>query len=252
MHRFYVPPEQSSASTFLLEDREAHHAAVVLRLRAGENVTVLDGAGHRIECEVQNAGKKSVSLLAKKREYIPPLPFQTTLIQAIPKGKTMEWIIEKATELGCSRVVPLLTERVAVQIPADALEDKRDKWQQVAIEAVKQCGQPWLPQIGTPVRLPALLTTPRDFDLSLIGSLKEGAVHPRRVLDDFVRSRGHAPKKVAVWIGPEGDFAPGELEKIIAAGAIGINLGPLILRCETAAIYSLSFLNYELSSAAKE
>ncbi|HEU5397280.1 MAG TPA: RsmE family RNA methyltransferase, partial [Verrucomicrobiae bacterium] len=129
----------------------------------------------------------------------------------------------------------------------DGAGHKRDKWQQVAIEAIKQCGAVWLPQVNEPVKISEFLSRPEPFDLSLVGSLQAERRHPREVFAEFEAANGRRPKTVAVWIGPEGDFAPEELRSIQNAGAHPISLGPLVLRVETAAIYCLSFLNYELN-----
>src|SRR2546428_9531668 len=100
MHRFYLPPSECQGSQLTLSEQEAHHALHVLRLRAGERVVVLDGAGHELLCEVREAARDTVQLAVKQKNYIPPLPYQITLVQAVPKGKIIETIIQKATELG--------------------------------------------------------------------------------------------------------------------------------------------------------
>src|SRR5580704_4722985 len=104
MHRFYVPPEQSRDSTFALPEREAHHAVTVLRVRDGERVVVLDGQGQELLCEARLRGKDEINLSVVQRNSVPPLPYQIILLQAIPKGKTIESIIQKATELGVHRI----------------------------------------------------------------------------------------------------------------------------------------------------
>ncbi|HEV2331055.1 MAG TPA: RsmE family RNA methyltransferase, partial [Verrucomicrobiae bacterium] len=145
--------------------------------------------------------------------------------------------------------------------------DRREKWQRVAIEAIKQCGAAWLPIIEKPATIAEAMSRkpengrestpgsspsafrlqPSVFDLSLVGSLQTGRRHPRKCFQEFQTRHGRLPRSVAVWIGPEGDFTPGELKAIQAGGALPITLGSLTLRVETAAIYCLSVLNYELS-----
>jgi 16S rRNA (uracil1498-N3)-methyltransferase len=251
MHRFYLPPENCKGSSLLLEDREAHHALHVLRLRKGERVDVLDGAGHVFHTEAANVSKRSIELLFKRREFKPPLPFQVTLIQAIPKGRTFENIIQKATELGAARIIPLLTERVVVHLGDESGETKLAKWRQVAIEAIKQCGSPYLPKLENPITLPNLLQRGDGADLSFVGDLTETTAHPGKCFQDYAAAHsGASPKAVAAWVGPEGDFTPGELEAIRASGAKPITLGPLVLRSDTAALYLISVINYELSRGA--
>ena len=252
-HRFYLPPERCNGATLQLDKQEAHHALDVLRLKCGESVVVLDGAGHQFTCEIIGCSRAGVTLAVKQKEVSPEPACSVTLLVAIPKGKIIESIIQKSVELGAARVVPLLTDRVVTHLDESDRKDKRDKWQQVAIEAIKQCGAAWLPKIETPATINGLLNSairnPQSaFDLSLVGSLQRERRHPRECFGEFRSQHGHSPKSIAIWIGPEGDFTPDELKAIQASGALPISLGHLVLRVETAAIYCLSIVNYELSS----
>ena len=207
---------------------------------------------------------RGVSLLAAWRRWneggflapgyyetiVSPVPScAITLIQAIPKGKILESIIQKATELGVSRIIPLLSERVTTHLEGESVERKAERWRQTAIEAIKQCGQRWLPRVEAPVPLPSLLAHTGKHDLALFGALQSGARHPREYFLRYESEHRRRPASVLAWIGPEGDFAPGEVEAIAKSGALPITLGPLILRSETAALYTLSIINYELSGA---
>lgn len=249
MHRFYLPPELCRNSTVELTDTEAHHAVRVLRVQTGERVTVLDGAGHELICEVREATKRTVSLVVLHKTFSPPLPCQITLLQAVPKAKAMDYIVQKATELGASRVVPILSERVVTHLDESDAVDKSEKWQQIAVESIKQCGSPWLTKIETPVTLKNHLARREKFDLPLIASLQDDRRHPREFIQQFRDEHKRAPTTAGVWIGPEGDFSPAEMNLIKAEGALPITLGRLVLRSDTAAIYSLSVLNYELQPA---
>jgi 16S rRNA (uracil1498-N3)-methyltransferase len=247
MHRFYLPPERCAGTVMQLQGREAHHALHVLRLKRGETVTVLDGAGHEFACVVEAGPRDELDLRVTQKNSLAPPPFQITLLQALPKGKIIEPIIQKAVELGVHRVVPLLTERVVAQLDDEGAQHKRDKWRQVAIEAIKQCGAPWLPEIEAPAALAEILGRKEQFDLSLVGSLQTERRHPRECFQEFHARQGRPPQTVAVWIGPEGDFTLDELKAIQARGALPVTLGDLTLRVETAAVYCLSILNYELN-----
>ncbi len=271
MHRFYLPPGHCAGDALRLDGREAHHALNVLRLQRGELVTVLDGGGNEFLCAVENSSRNAVTLSVSLKNFTPPPPCSITLLQAVPKGKIIESIIQKAVELGARRIVPLLTERVVTHLDEEDAGNKRDKWQQVAIEAIKQCGAAWLPEIEAPTAIEAFLArsggrqtagflkgdekcgslpkaaTPTAFDLSLVGSLQKERRHPRECFREFQAQHKRLPQSVGVWIGPEGDFTPEELEAIQASGALPISLGRLVLRVETAAIYCLSILNYEFN-----
>ena len=252
MHRFYLPPDQCQAPVLTLGEREAHHALHVLRLRHRERVSVLDGAGHELLCEVTEPGRSELHLAVQERRTAAPPPCQVTLFQALPKGKLIETIIEKATELGAARVVPLVTERVVSRLDEESAAHKLAKWHWVAIDAIKQCGTPWLPRIEAPVTLEQCLGRKEKFELALLASLQAGARHPRHYFRAFQEQHARGPASACVWVGPEGDFAPAELEAITAAGALPMTLGPLVLRADTAAIYCLSMLSYELQKGAAE
>ena len=248
MHRFYLPPDQCRAASLQLTDGEAHHAVRVLRVQPRERVVVLDGSGNEFLCAVATADRRAVLLeIVEKKTVLPP-PCRITLLQAIPKGKIIESIIQKATELGAHRLVPILAERVTTKLDAKITAAKQEQWQQVAIEAIKQCGAVWLPQVDTPMTPAEFLMRKETHDLALVGALLGERKHPREIIQRFQSEHGRAPESVAVWIGPEGDFTPAESKLILNAGAKPISLGPLVLRVETAAIYCLSFLNYELTS----
>ena len=248
MHRFYLPPSDCGASSITLAGREAHHAIHVLRIRNGEAVTVLDGEGHVLICEVASLQREHLNLKVLEQRSGPTLPCQITLAQAIPKGKLFEAIIQKATELGVFRIVPLLTERVVGKLGPEETSPKLEKWRQVAIEAIKQCGSSWLPRIEAPMTVEKFLPLQTEVDLALVGSLEHHSQHPRRFFEQFTLAKGKKPATVSVAIGPEGDFTSAELSALESAGAEPITLGPLVLRTETAALYCLSFINYELQS----
>jgi 16S rRNA (uracil1498-N3)-methyltransferase len=248
-HRFYLPPDQCETDEVELRDREAHHAARVLRLGCGDRVVVLDGAGQHLVGEIEDAGRERVRLRVVERRRVPPLPYRLTLLQAVPKGKVMETILQKATELGAARVVPLLSERVVAQVEERDSAAKAARWQQATIEALKQCGTPWLPRVEAPVTPGAFLARKETFDLFLLAALGAGARHPA----EYLRRPGSARdtlRSVAIAVGPEGDFTPGEVSAFRAGGAHPITLGPLVLRCDTAAVYCLSVVSYELQAGS--
>lgn len=248
MHRFYLPPAQCQSSLPVLTSREAHHALHVLRVRRGESVIVLDGVGNEFLCEVEELGREDVTLSVVKKQFLPPLPYEITLLQAIPKGKIIESIIQKATELGAARIVPLLSERVATQLNDEDAATKVEKWRLTAIEAIKQCGSAWLPQVEVPVALKDFLARLEKFELPLVASFEADHRHPREYVQAFYAKWRRLPQSICVWIGPEGDFTSVEMAAVKCAGALPITLGRLVLRSETAAVYCLSILNYELQS----
>jgi 16S rRNA (uracil1498-N3)-methyltransferase len=187
-----------------------------------------------------------VQLKTLQISQMPPLPCAITLAQAIPKGKNMDLIVQKGTELGVSKIIPLISERTVIKIAADEAEKKTEKWQQIVVEAGKQCGQSRLPEVSPPVTPKQFFADFDRYELALIASLQTDARSFRSAVSDFREQHGRRPKNVLVLIGPEGDFTPAEAALAKSAGCLPISLGPIVLRTETAAIYCLSVLSYEL------
>ncbi len=248
MHRFYLSPAECQTDPLILSERESHHAVNVLRIRPRERVVVLNGAGDEFLCEARESDRRALTLKVVRKNRIPPLPYQVTLAQAVTKGKTMELIVQKATELGAYRIVPILSGRTVAQVETNDIPAKIEKWQATAVEALKQCGSAWLPHLETPLTPQAFLARVERFDLSFIASLQSDARHPREHFDGFRSENKYPPKTICVWVGPEGDFTPAEVNAVRAAGALAATLGQLVLRSETAAIYCLSVINYELQT----
>jgi 16S rRNA (uracil1498-N3)-methyltransferase len=248
MRRFYLLPTDCQADTLRLCGAEAHHALRVLRVRVGEQVVVLDGVGDELLCQVEATGRREVTLQVLQRQHIPMMPHQITLVQAVPKGRMMDFIVQKATELGASRVLPVLCERSVPDWDSRESEVKQARWQAAAVESIKQCGSPWLPVIERPQDLRTLAAQADLAELNLVASLQPGASHLRDRMEHFLAREGRLPKSVAVWVGPEGDFTQDELNLIQDSGAAPITLGRLVLRSETAALCCLAILQYELQA----
>jgi 16S rRNA (uracil1498-N3)-methyltransferase len=155
--------------------------------------------------------------------------------------------VQKAVEIGAAEIVPIISDRTIVQVDSDSAAQKQSKWQQIAVEAAKQCGQNWLPRLHTPRKLSEFFSAAADsFDLQLIGSLQPGAQHLKQVLAGYLSEHKGPPRSILMLVGPEGDFTPAELALACRHGCQPITLGPIILRVETAAMYCLSILSYEL------
>ena len=246
MHRFYVAPEQWQSDEPLLTGSEAHHCRNVLRLQPGEKVVVFDGRGRELTAEIREISGSEVRLRKLHEAQTPPLRCQITLAQAIPKGKNMELIVQKAVEIGAAEIAPIVSDRTIVRLDKESAASKQEKWQTVAIEAAKQCGQNWLPQVDVPQTMAQFFQQSRRFDLQLIGSLQSDARHLKEILAQFSAEHGDRPRSALMVVGPEGDFTPAELSLARSHGCRPITLGPIVLRVETAAIYCLSVLSYEL------
>lgn len=246
MHRFYILPAQWNPDALVLSGGEAHHARDVLRMKTGERAVLFNGRGREITAEVVEVAKDQIRFRRLQESETPSLHCRITLGQAIPKGKNMDLIVQKAVEIGAAEIAPLISERTIVDLDAKEAGQKREKWQQVAIEAAKQCGQNWLPTVHPPQKLKDFFSHPAKFDLRLIGSLQPDAIHLKKILSGYFEEHHDRPKSILMVVGPEGDFTPAELALAKTHGCDPITLGPIILRVETAAIYCLSVLSYEL------
>lgn len=245
---FCTPPEREPTEIRLSAD-ESHHLISVNRARAGDTVVAFDGRGSEWICELASDAKSGAVLKVRFTQKIKPLAYEITLGQAVPKGQSMDAIVRKATEIGAARIVPLESERTQVHLDGERQDKKIEKWQTAALEAAKQCGNAWLPEVLPLQKAAAFIENSRGYDLKLIASLQPGAKSLKTVLANFQTTTGRAPKKVLWLIGPEGDFTPAELSLSKSTGFEPVTLGPLVLRCETAAVYALSILSYELQNA---
>lgn len=241
MPRFHLPTENWQNG--VITGDEARHLSQVLRIKPGETITVFDGLGRRAQAEVLTVSRDHVSLKPGDAQTPPPPLPAITLAQAIPKGKNMDLIVQKAVELGIARIQPLVTKNTIVQ-PG---EGKSDKWRRTALEACKQCGQDTLPQIADPLPFERWLNSgagvpPAASSLQLIASLAPGAKPLREIL------RAHPGTTAAtLLVGPEGDFTPEETAAAQDAGFLPVSLGSIVLRVETATLFCLSALRYEFS-----
>ena len=231
-----------------LRGTEAHHARDVLRMKRGDRAVLFNGRGREITAEIIDLSCDEVHLRRLQETETTPFRCRITLGQAIPKGKNMDLIVQKAVEIGAAEIAPIISHRTVVQLDSESVAQKQSKWQQIAVEAAKQCGQNWLPRVHPPRKLDEFFSGAVEgaFDLRLIGSLQPDAQNFKKILADYSSEHGNRPCSALMLIGPEGDFTPAELGLARRHGCQPITLGPIILRVETAAIYCLSILSYEL------
>lgn len=244
MHRCLVHPDAWTSGSVSLDPPESHHLHQVIRARPGQIVGVFDGQGRSAEA--------CVGALQDQLDLVPGSLKQQgrgvycTLYLAVLKPARMDVAIEKATELGVARIVPLSAEHCVAQVSVGDVDKKVARWVRIATSAAKQCGTPWLPEICAPIALASLCDRIRAGEWLVVGAL---AGDPAR-LKDALRDQAavHQPR-VGLAIGPEGDFSPDEMEQLLSAGAVPVSFGDRVLRAETAALFGLSVIMSELDDA---
>jgi len=233
--RVYVDLPLAAGTEVALPEQAAEHVARVLRLGVGDAVTLFNGSGMDYRATILAAAKRQVVLaVSAGLEAAGESPLALTLAQAVGRGEKMDWIVQKATELGVVRVVPLLTERTQVQLDAARAQKRLEHWRAVAIAACEQSGRARLPEIVMPVALPDWLgRLPADPGLLL--ALSPGA-HARTRDLHFAAGRG------ILAVGPEGGLGDRDLDALDQAGFTRLSLGPRVLRTETAGLAALAAL----------
>lgn len=245
LRSFHVPLSPES-SRIVLSETESHHLVRVRRAREGDPVEVIDNAGHRAAACLLQANGKAAELRIDHVVTESPPAWHLTLAQALPKGKTMDSVVQRATELGVDRIVPLFTRHSDVDLDARRAEQKTLKWQQTALESAKQCGNPWLPVIETPRSLEHFLAERPSWDQALVAALTENPASIREFFNDQVKGPFPEESRLVVFVGPEGDFSGDEYERLFSLGVRAVSLGPRVLRVETAACALLAICLEEL------
>ncbi|OEZ67005.1 ribosomal RNA small subunit methyltransferase E [Janthinobacterium sp. HH103] len=234
MPRFFCPQPLAIGATIALPDAVAHHVHVV-RLMPGEAITVFNGEGGEYTAVLCNVEKKRANAELKSHTAREAeLPYAVTLAQALPEASKMDWIIEKAIELGAAGIVPLAAQRCVVRLSAERAEKKLAHWQAIIVSASEQCGRNRLAQLA-PLQDFNSWSSQQDLHKRII-------LTPRaeQSLADWARHQ--PPQAITVMVGPEGGFSEAEEKAALAAGAIGLAMGPRILRTETAGLTALATL----------
>ncbi|WP_426074298.1 16S rRNA (uracil(1498)-N(3))-methyltransferase [Janthinobacterium sp. DSP2-3-3] len=238
MPRFFCPQPLVAGATISLPEAVAHHIQVV-RLAPGDVITLFNGEGGEVQASLVAVAKRSVTAeiqahVAREAE----LPYAVTLAQALPEASKMDWIIEKAIELGAAGIVPLAAQRCVVRLSSERAEKKLAHWQGIIVSASEQCGRNRLAQLA-PLQDFNRWSSQQDFPND---NNKRIILTPRaeQSLADWARQQ--PPQAITVMVGPEGGFSEAEEKAALAAGAIGLSMGPRILRTETAGLTALATL----------
>ncbi len=241
-NRFFVSESGFDGDLVRLSAEQAHQVFHVLRLKVGDTVVVLDGAGMEYDVKLTTASGRNVTgKIVAQRQATGEPAVQITLFQSLLAREKFEWVLQKGTEIGVVRFVPVQTERTLLR--AKRIEPKKMvRWQRIVTEAAEQSHRGRIPKIETPVTFVQALSQFGDFDRALIAATSGQA----RTLPDALAAGDRTPASVAVLIGPEGGFSDEEIAQACRNGASSVNLGPRILRTETAAIIAPALVLFEL------
>lgn len=242
MDRFFASAESWKDGKVTLTADESHHCLRVMRKKVGDEVEVFDGAGRWARGSIAE-GDSGVVCVDIFDEHCSENRSPTiTLAVAVPKGKTMDLIVQKAVELGVDFIQPLITEHTVVRMDEKEANKKSEKWQRVALEACKQCGRNVLPPVAVAVTLEKWLAGRGSARAGLLASLAEGVVP----MKEAVRGLSTDLVDLDLLIGPEGDLSAAESEAARQVGFQPVSFGEIVLRVETAVMFGLSVLAYEL------
>ncbi|HVS77114.1 MAG TPA: 16S rRNA (uracil(1498)-N(3))-methyltransferase [Steroidobacteraceae bacterium] len=236
--RVHVPGPLAAGSRYTIAGDAANHIVRVLRLRSGDPVILFDGRGGEHAARIEEFRKGEVIVTVGERSAADrESPLSLTLAQGISRGERMDWVVQKATELGVARIIPVITERTVVRLDARQSERKLTHWRGIAVAACEQSARTKTPDIAPPIALHELLRRD-DRDgavrvlLSPSGTLRIGELEARK------------DGGFLVLIGPEGGLAEAEQRAALAAGFAAVRLGPRVLRTETAAVAALTLLQH--------
>ncbi|MDO8282320.1 MAG: 16S rRNA (uracil(1498)-N(3))-methyltransferase [Thermodesulfovibrionia bacterium] len=242
MARIFLPPEQLLSKEIIITGENARYLSLVLRAKPGEFITILNGNGKRYICKIITVHKKAITVENIKEElYSSESPISITLIQGLPKGDKMDHIIQKSTELGVNKIVPLITERSQIRT-----SDKVSRWRKIALSASQQSGREIVPEIIEPIDFNKLCDT-QPNTAEDIGSLKllfSESLEERNLKQ--VLNNCHKIKNITILVGPEGGFSKQEISIVVAKGFTEVSLGPRTLRTETSPITAISIIQYVL------
>ncbi|MBP3401427.1 MAG: 16S rRNA (uracil(1498)-N(3))-methyltransferase [Clostridia bacterium] len=242
MPRFFVEKDNIKEDKIYISGSDAHHIARSLRMAEGDSVTVCDGCGTEYECTLSRIRDEECECsILSSNESERESPVNITLCMAYPKGDKLEVVIQKAVELGASRIIPFESSRCIKRPKAEKVDKQLARLAKIAEEAAKQCGRARIPEVTAPMSYREMLTEAAKSSLALLCYEDESKTSIKSAL-----SSAKNADSISVIVGSEGGFSPEEAEMAKSAGCVAVSLGKRILRCETAPSFALSAIAYEL------
>lgn len=242
MSRFYVKKEAIKDGRIFVGKEEAHHIRDVMRMKEGDRAAAFDGTGKEYHGIIENVSKRGLVIRIKKTQLRKSRrDFKVTLMQSLVRMDGMDYIAQKATELGISSIIPVRTERAVAELRKEKAASRYERWRRIVKEAAKQCGRADLADIEETLDFKEAAKKSSLFDLAIMPSVSlDKKASLKKTLSGF------SGKTIAVFIGPEGGFTPSEAALARKSGVIIVSLGENVLRCETAAVAVLAMINYAL------
>lgn len=242
MHKFFVTPNNIIGKKAIIEGDDVKHIYKVLRLQVGDKIIINNSQGQEYLGSISDINKSSVTVdLLETVEHNAESNIQIDLYQGLPKSSKMDYIVQKATEIGVNSIIPIITERVVVKNEISEFK-KTDRWKRIALEACKQCKRTLIPEVKGPMIFGDLIKNLKEYDLIVVPY--ENKEHYG--IKKMCKNIKNEIKTVAIIIGPEGGFEEEEIKSMEAIGAHIVTLGPRILRTETAGIVTAALLQYKL------
>jgi 16S rRNA (uracil1498-N3)-methyltransferase len=236
--RVHVPGPLAAGGRHTIEGDAANHISRVLRLQPGDSLTVFDGRGGEHAARIEGFRKGTVIIEVGERSATDrQSSLSLTLAQGVSRGERMDWVVQKATELGVTRIVPVLTERTVVRLDAKQAERRLSRWQGIAVAACEQSGRNRIPEVSAPLGLTEYLRHDINVPATKLLLSPSGTL---RIADLKAPDDG-----IVVLIGPEGGLADSEQRTALEAGFVAVRMGPRVLRTETAAIAALALLQHQ-------
>ncbi|MDB4349868.1 16S rRNA (uracil(1498)-N(3))-methyltransferase [Omnitrophica bacterium] len=243
MSRFYVEPGKRSEDKLYVDGKEAHHILDVMRLKKGDRVSAFDGTGREYFGTIEEVAKKGLIIkIDQTREKSSKKDHHITLAQSIPRREKMDYIVQKAAELGADKIIPMITQRTVVRLKKEKIPARLKRYRELAREAAKQCGSSSVTAIEDCLKFHEVLEKAQGYDLSIIPSV--GHVEKKSLKEKLSAFRG---RSILILIGPEGGFDPAELEAASKKEITFVSLGENVLKCDTAALAAIAMINYALS-----
>ncbi|MBN1663188.1 MAG: 16S rRNA (uracil(1498)-N(3))-methyltransferase [Deltaproteobacteria bacterium] len=240
--RIYLPQFLQKGDSCILRGSNLKYVKSVLRMKAGERIFLFDGRGHQCEGVLKRYTDEGALITIVEKQGIHANPVGIHLFQSLPKAGMMDFIVEKATELGVERITPFAAVRSVGKVPQEKIPAKCLRWQKIAQEAARKCGRANIPEVAGIISFDDVLTAPVEDDMKLIFWEEEKTVTLKQI---FRQAKTKEAKAFSVIIGPEGGFTAEEVDLAVKHGFTSVSLGNQVLKVDTAVMAALTVIQYE-------